>query len=204
MAKDKKSFVLYADQIHTVKHLTDEQAGQLYKHLLAYVNDENPLLDNPIINIAFEPIKQQLKRDLIKYEKKVQQWSEAGKRSAESRKANKRSTNLTDVDSRSTDSTVTVNDTVTVNVTVNDINKRKEEFKETLTPYLADYGKDLLNNFFGYWTEHGEKDKKMRFEKQKSFGLARRLSTWKKNQSKFDGDGKKTFSEKVTQKYLNS
>jgi len=103
MAKDKKSFVLYADQIHTVKHLTDEQAGQLYKHLLAYVNDEDPVLENPILNIAFEPIKQQLKRDLVKYEKKKQQWSEAGKRSAEARKAKKRSTESTDVESRSTD-----------------------------------------------------------------------------------------------------
>ncbi len=68
MAQDKKGFLMYADWQATVKHLSDEQAGQLLKHLLSYVNDENPVCDNPIINICFEPIKQQLKRDLDKWQ----------------------------------------------------------------------------------------------------------------------------------------
>ena len=194
----KKSFILYCDQIGLFKKLPDEQAGKLIKIIFDYVNDLNPEINDVLLDVAFDPIKLQLKRDLQKWEGIRKARSYAGKASATSRK--QKATNPTSVKSvqqKSTNPTVTVNDTVTVNVTVNDINKRKEEFKETLTPYLADYGKDLLNNFFGYWTEHGEKDKKMRFEKQKSFGLARRLSTWKKNQSKFDGDGKKTFSEKV-------
>lgn len=68
MAKDKKSFLLYADQQSVFKQLPDEIAGQLIKHIFSYVNDENPTTDNLIINIAFEPIKLQLKRDLQKYE----------------------------------------------------------------------------------------------------------------------------------------
>jgi hypothetical protein len=70
MAKDKKSFLLYCDTIHTVNKLTDEKAGQLFKHILAYVNDQNPQTDDFVIDIAFEPIKQSLKRDLIKYNDK--------------------------------------------------------------------------------------------------------------------------------------
>jgi len=62
------------------------------------------------------------------------------------------------------------------------IKERKGEFKKTLTPYLEKYGKDMLNNFYSYWTEHGEKDIKMRFEKQVSFSIARRLATWKKGE----------------------
>jgi hypothetical protein len=69
MAKDKKSFVLYCDIIHTIEQLTDQQAGHLFKHVLYYVNDLNPDTDNVITKIAFEPIKQQLKRDLVRYEK---------------------------------------------------------------------------------------------------------------------------------------
>jgi len=69
MAKDKKSFVLYCDIIHTIEQLSDEQAGHLFKHVLYYVNDLNPDTDNVITKIAFEPIKQQLKRDLVRYEK---------------------------------------------------------------------------------------------------------------------------------------
>ena len=42
MAKDKKSFVLYVDLLHTVEKLTDEEAGRLFKHILEYVNDKDP------------------------------------------------------------------------------------------------------------------------------------------------------------------
>ena len=68
MAENKKSFLLYCDIIHTIQQLSDEQAGNLFKHILQYVNDQNPSTDNVITNIAFEPIKQQLKRDLMKYD----------------------------------------------------------------------------------------------------------------------------------------
>ncbi len=68
MAKDKKSFLLYADQKSVFAQLPDEIAGKLIKHIFCYVNDENPSSDDLLINIAFEPIKQQLKRDLQKYE----------------------------------------------------------------------------------------------------------------------------------------
>jgi len=59
MAQDKKSFLLYCDLIHVVEQLTDEQAGSLFKHILQYVNDKNPVSDSVITQIAFEPIKQQ-------------------------------------------------------------------------------------------------------------------------------------------------
>jgi len=68
MAKDKKSFLIYCDIIHTVQHLTDEEKGKLFQHLLEYVNDLNPTLNDRLLTAVFEPIKQQLKRDLVKYE----------------------------------------------------------------------------------------------------------------------------------------
>lgn len=61
------------------------------------------------------------------------------------------------------------------------IEARKVKFKNLLTPFLDEYGKQLLNDFFSYWTEHGDKDKKMRFEKERSYSVKRRLQTWKKN-----------------------
>lgn len=68
MAENKRSFLLYTDVHFTVKKLTDEQSGKLFKHILAYVNDENPIINDLILEIAFEPIKQSLKRDLKRYE----------------------------------------------------------------------------------------------------------------------------------------
>jgi hypothetical protein len=68
MAVNKKSFVLYTDQRSYFDKLNDQEAGQLIKHIFSYVNDENPNPVDRIIDLSFEPIKLQLKRDLIKYE----------------------------------------------------------------------------------------------------------------------------------------
>ena len=79
MADNKKSFLLYTDLIHTVNQLPDDKAGQLFKHILSYVNDQDPQTDDLITKISFEPIKQQLKRDLKKYEKICDRNSSNGK-----------------------------------------------------------------------------------------------------------------------------
>lgn len=68
MAENKKSFLLYCDLIHTVSKMPKEKAGELFVHILQYVNDENPITEDLIIQLTFEPIKQSLKRDLQKYE----------------------------------------------------------------------------------------------------------------------------------------
>jgi hypothetical protein len=118
MADNKKSFLLYCDQIHLFEELTDEEAGRLVKHIFRYVNDQNPEPPDRITKLGFEPIKHQLKRDLVRYEDKVKKASEAGKASAEAKRLAKelltKQQTLTDVDGRqqtSTDSTVIVTDT---------------------------------------------------------------------------------------------
>lgn len=68
MAENKKSFLLYADIIHTIRKMPDDKSGQLFKTILAYVNDENPEVNDLVIDLVFEPIKQQLKRDLKRWE----------------------------------------------------------------------------------------------------------------------------------------
>jgi len=85
MAKDKKSFILYADQKALFEKLPDDLAGKLIKHIFKYVNDENPVSEDLIIEIAFEPIKNHLKRDLKLFEEKLVKRSEAGKAGAEKR-----------------------------------------------------------------------------------------------------------------------
>jgi hypothetical protein len=72
MAEDKKSFLLYVDLIHTVSKMPNEKAGELFKHILSYVNDENPVTEDLIVQLTFEPIRQQLKRDLKVYQKRCE------------------------------------------------------------------------------------------------------------------------------------
>ena len=58
---------------------------------------------------------------------------------------------------------------------------RESDFKNSLQPFLEQYGKDLLNDFYLYWTEKKPKGKKMLFELQKTFDIERRLARWSKN-----------------------
>ncbi len=68
MAENKKSFILYCDLIHTIEKMPPEKAGELFVHILKYVNDLEPVTEDLIVNLTFEPIKQQLKRDLKKWD----------------------------------------------------------------------------------------------------------------------------------------
>lgn len=114
MAKDKKSFILYVDQKDLWNKLPDEIAGKLIKHIYSYVSDENPTSKDLIIEIAFEPIKQQLKRDLKLFEEKRIKRSEAGIAGANKRwqEIAKDSNRINDIAKIA----VNVNDNVNVNV----------------------------------------------------------------------------------------
>lgn len=86
MAENKSGFVLYKDLISVVKKLVlkdrenkTNYGGELFLLILEYVNDENPIAIDFILEMTFEPIKQQLKRDLKKYETKINKKSESGR-----------------------------------------------------------------------------------------------------------------------------
>lgn len=182
MAKDKKSFILYADQKDLFNQLPDEIAGKLIKHIYSYVNDENPETEDLIVKVAFEPIKQQLKRDLRLFEEKREKRSEAGKEGA-----NKRWQNIAK-DSKRIKRIAKIADNVNDNDNVNDISNidvRKNSFAQSLQPYLDIYGKEMLNEFYLYWTEPNQQNTKMKFELEKTWSLERRLNTWSKQSVKF-------------------
>jgi hypothetical protein len=194
MAKDKKGFILYADQKELFEQLPDEKAGQLIKFIMKYVNDENPSTEDLIINLAFTPIKQQLKRDLQKFEQTKVNRSIAGKAGADKRWQNvaNDSKRISSIAKMAVNDNVNVNDKVILSIA-----ERKMNFANQLAIYKKDYSKDILNEFYLYWTEHGTNDKKMRFEKQTSFDVSRRLNNWLKNSAKFD------TKESVNDDYMN-
>jgi hypothetical protein len=171
MAKEKKGFILYCDIIHTIEKLSDEQAGKLFKHILKYVNDQSPIAEDIITEIAFEPIKQTLKRDLQKYEDiRIKNQENARKRwnaTASERMQIDTKNSVIDKD------IVKVKDKV-----IESIEERKNKFYDSLSLFVDEYPKEMLREFFNYWTEHGIKDKKLRFEKEKTFGIEQRLRTW--------------------------
>lgn len=62
-----------------------------------------------------------------------------------------------------------------------DLLKRKERFTDELKPYVEQYGKDMCNDFWRYWTEPNKSGTKMKFELQQTWDIERRLITWEKN-----------------------
>lgn len=117
MAENKKSFILYCDLIHTVNKLPNDKAGELFKHILSYVNDENPVTEDLIIQIAFEPVKLQLKRDLVKWENYIEKQRINGRSGGRPVKA--KETQKTQAFFKEPKKADTVNVTVTDNVNDN-------------------------------------------------------------------------------------
>lgn len=173
MAENKKGFVLYADQKSIIDMLPNEKAGELIKHIFAYVNDENPVNDDPLILMAFEPIKLQLKRDLIKWEDTRSKRSKAGTISAEKRKQQNEHmlTHVESVEHNSTNPTVIVKDNVNV--------KDKVKVKSNIIPDFSDFlayaikerpmvDKDKVQAKYDTWVSNGWKD-----------GYDNKISNWK-------------------------
>jgi hypothetical protein len=170
MATEKKSFLLYCDIIHTIEQLTDEQAGHLFKHILQYVNDKDPQTDNVITKIAFEPIKQSLKRDLQKYE-------DIRKRNSDN--ARKR-WDATAYDRIRKDAKNADSDSVSDSDSVRDKKVFTKPSLDELRDYMDSIGmNDVSNKFFDFYESKGWMIGKNKMKDWKSA-----VRTWKPNNLK--------------------
>ena len=207
MAKDKKSVLLYCDLIHTIEKMDNETAGEFFKHYLRYVNDLDPKTDNQIVDLTFESVKQNLKRDLKKWERRADNSRKngalGGRPPINPKEPSGLINNPTEPEKPVKD-TVTVTDIVSVKDKVSKtIEYRESEFLNSLQPFLEEFGKDTLNEFYLYWTEKKPKGRKMLFEMQKTFDVKRRLDRWSKNNfnKKEKSTPKKDASEILKEKY---
>ena len=65
------------------------------------------------------------------------------------------------------------------------LDRRRSEFYQSLVPYVEKYGKDMIREFYDYWSEENQARTKMRYEMEKTWGLSRRLATWRQKQQQF-------------------
>jgi len=66
----------------------------------------------------------------------------------------------------------------------NNIDERKLKFASTLQPFVSIYGREMVKDFYDYWTEPNKSNTKFRQELEKTWSLERRLETWSKNDFK--------------------
>lgn len=126
----------------------------------------------------YEEVEQQTKQQALqqKNNKQITNKQQQLKNNKNIRN-NKKESILTNVriDEKATDAPVVAT------TTTDDMELRKEKFYQSLVPYVAKYGKDMVRAFYDYWTEKTYGGRKMRFEKQQAFEISKRLATWQKH-----------------------
>ena len=152
MAKDKKSFVAYCDWLESFEELTDEEAGRLAKHLFRYVNDLNPEAPDKITKTCFIPIKQSLKRDLVKYEERAERARLNGAKGGRPKTQKTQSVISEPKKPDSVNVSVSVNDNVSVSSKDDGI---KPPSLEEVISYFDEngYTKESATKMFEYYEE---------------------------------------------------
>ncbi len=84
------------------------------------------------------------------------------------------------------------------------IEARKEDFYNSLVPFVPTYGRDMIRSFFDYWSEFNRSQTKMRFELERTWQTSRRLATWASRDNNFksrnNGTDRTTNQEQVRQR----
>lgn len=68
-------------------------------------------------------------------------------------------------------------------------NKRMADFYNSLIPYVQKYGKQMVREFYNYWSETNKSCSKMRWEQEKTWVLEKRLDYWSNRTKNFNGNG---------------
>ncbi len=61
------------------------------------------------------------------------------------------------------------------------VEERAKDLYDKCLEYFYEYGAEMLREFYDYWTEIGDNQILMRFEREKTFELSKRLARWKSN-----------------------
>lgn len=157
MAEGKNKVIVYKDWNTMFSKLTDTEAGKLIKHFFGYINDENPVAPNRLIELTFEPIKQTLKRDLKAWEQKskknseiaLERWSKIPKDANASKRINTDAKHADSV-SVSDNGSVTVIDTVSI---------KKETTRlsaYSFADFISDFNQITKRGFKGDSTSKGK------------------------------------------------
>lgn len=193
--KGKKSFTAYCDWIDTFNELSDEEAGKLVKHLFRYVNDHDPEAPDRITGLLFAPIKSTLKRDLQKWLKRSEVNKENGARGGRPRKSEDKEkpkesekTQSVNLEAKKSDlNQIEAKKAVRDSVRVRDSDSVREvRFAEQVRSLPTELPREEIEKFISHWTEKNPKGHKMRFEKEKTFDVKKRLATWTSNYHKWN------------------
>lgn len=135
------------------------------------------LLNLEIIEVQDEYLVIQfLDEQFLEFGELRKKKSRAGKASAKVRKVSKRST------------PVQHNPNKGDKIREDKIKNKSDVFRLEVLEFKDKYSIPMLKEFYYYWSEPDKAKKKLRYEMEKTWETARRLSTWEKRSSSFKKD----------------
>ena len=71
--------------------------------------------------------------------------------------------------------------------------QRAQTFYNSLIPFVSTYGKEMVREFYDYWSEPNKSNSKLRYEQEKTWDLSRRLARWSNHNKEYNSnESKKT------------
>lgn len=201
----KSGFIIYNDWKDLLDDLSLEDRGRVFTALFDVADGEDPdKIDNPAARMLLKVMTKQMQKDADAYERKCEKnrdnakqrtQANATERKPSQANATERKRTVGDNDKDNDKDKENDNDSLkdkektNVNVSEKESEKvgvaaeaatsaRKEKFYASLVPFVDKYGKDMIRDFFDYWSEMNRSKTKMRFEQQATWELALRLKTW--------------------------
>ncbi|WP_091853598.1 hypothetical protein [Prevotella communis] len=66
-----------------------------------------------------------------------------------------------------------------------DTKKRMAAFYNSLIPYVQIYGKEMVRNFYDWWSQTNKSGSRMRWEMEKTWVLEKRIRYWSRNEKSY-------------------
>lgn len=67
--------------------------------------------------------------------------------------------------------------------------ERRKQFYNSLIPFVDRYGKEMIRQFYDYWSEMNKSKSRMRWEGEKTWELERRLEYWSRRDNSYSRNG---------------
>jgi hypothetical protein len=165
----RDSMIFYRSFYESLNGLDPIIKAEVYDAIFSYGLDfQDANFTNEIARALFTLIKPQLDANLKRYTNGMKPKTKQVESKTEAKQKQNESEPEANVN-------VNVNDNVNKN---NNIEDRKNKFYDSLAIFVSEFPKEMIRDFYNYWSEHGIHDKKMRFEKEKTFGIKQRLTVW--------------------------
>ena len=197
----KETFIFRKEWKDAISVLPDEVRLEIYEAIIEYGTSGKLSVLKPMAMLAFNFAKVSIDKDSERYSQISQKRANAAKKRNSANSANAANAaneysphgdNDSDSDSDMSSSNEEQKkeppkggkkDAATAAAR---LKERKEDFYNTLIPFVAKYGKEMVRAFFDYWSEPNKSNSKMRYELERTWDLSRRLGTWASRDNQFN------------------